>query len=247
MPRNNWTYMLRLLRRNPERIRMDRLALYMQEFAELLGVENQPVFRKIVRASTGIAAAVPSAHQKRSAERLHVAKTKPDSNPGRNLRMIETMLGEDSIKTAELLDTSRNVVYLFKADVPGVADGARVVQTGVVDGTITGLVGADDTMHLHLRDQQDRDLRFVVRDETMARKLLTHFRQGLVRLCVHGSWRRTDQGWVPESNRCTVDSFELLDATPLSEIFRSLTKVPGNGWLTLDDPQAAWRDLRGVN
>jgi len=246
MPKINWDFMLRL-HRNPDRIPMARLAEYMREFADLLGADNEPVFKTIVKASTGIAACVPSKHHKAVRLRVHAAQAKPDSRPAHALRSIETMLGADGITEAQLKDASARVIYLFKPALSESDSSVRVQQEGSIDGVVTGLVGADDSMHLYIRDMLDRDLRFIVRDEQLARQLLGYFRQGSVRVYVHGTWQRSDDGWRPEANRCTVDRFEALEEISLVELFGDLSKVSQNAWLAEDDPQTTWRDLRGVN
>lgn len=246
MARASWTYMLRLLRRNPDRIRMDRLAEYMREFAKLLGTENHPTFRGVRKASTGIKAAIPASHQHAANIRLRAARAVPDSKGASALRAIETMMAEDRIQCAEMQDASKRV--LFRLEAPAVNDPveAQIYQSGTVDGTITGIIGADDTMHLYLRDHLDRDLRLVVRSEEMARQILAHFRRGTVRVAVHGTWVRTEQGWIPDTNKCTVDRFESLeDMSPIA-IFEAMRAVPGNGWADLPDADAAWRELRGI-
>lgn len=238
--------MLRIMRRNPERIPMDRLAEYLRLFADLLGAENQPVFKGIKRASTGLRAAIPPERQNHAHLRLVEAKSLPDSKPGRVLRAIEDTLGADSIKEAQLLDSSEKVIYLFSGHVEQATEVVRLYQTGSVDGVVTGLVGADDTMHLHLRDHLDRDLRLVIRNESLARELLTRFRHGRVRLSIRGTWLRAEAGWIPEASKCTVDAFEDLDETPLCEVFGSVASIDGNGWSAMDDPLAQWESLRGL-
>lgn len=242
----NWTYMLRLLRRNPDRVRMDRLGDYLKEFAELLGLENEPVFKRVVKKSTGIAASVPPARRQKAHLRLLEARTTPDSRPARHMRRIEAFMGEDSIGQAELLDNTGKVVYLFSASKPPEEVEAKVWQHGTVDGVVTGMVGADDTMHLYLRDAFDRDLKLIVRDEALARRLLRNFRDGCVRISAHGTWVRTDRGWIPEANRCTVDSFEALEDTSPVDVFDALARSEGNGWSEADDAQALWKEIRGI-
>lgn len=238
--------MLRITRRTPDRFPMERLGEYIRQFGELLGAENKPVFRGIKNASIGIRAAVPDARTNNAFARIIQAKSDPKCRAARFLRGIESMLGEDGIPEAQLLDSSENVIYLFKGAAADDSQVFRVYQDGVVDGIVTGLVGADDTMHLHLRDHFDRDLRLVVRDEKLARELLVHFRQGHVRLSICGQWVRSDAGWVPESGKCTVTSFEKLDDMPASEVFSAFAAVPENGWLDFEDPQLAWAELRGL-
>lgn len=238
--------MLRIMRRNPERIPMDRLAEYLRLFADLLGAENHPVFKGIKRASTGLRAAIPLERQNHAILRLVEAKSQPESRPGRVLRAIEDALGADSIKEAQLLDSSEEVIYLFSGHAEQASEIVRLYQSGSVDGAVTGLVGADDTMHLHLRDHLDRDLRFVIRNEPLARELLMRFRQGRVRLAIHGTWVRAEAGWMPEASKCTVDAFADLDEAPLREVFASVASIDGNGWSTMDDPNGQWESLRGL-
>lgn len=242
-----WTYMLRLPSRYPEQIRLDRLAEYMREFAHLLGLENDPKFAGIKRASTGLRARVPARKRDHVWKRIQTAKHRPGSRPAKHLQSIEEMLGEDSIRSGELLDYEGKVLYLFKSEEPVPMDRQVIKQAGEVDGVVTGVVGADDTMHLHLRDCLSRDLRLVIRSEALARELLTYFRAGQVRVRAHGCWIRTESGWVPEVNRCYVDGFEALDETPAAEVLNAIGRHPDLGWSSLPDPMAAWRDLRGIH
>lgn len=239
--------MLRILQRNPDRIRMDRLGEYIRQFAELLGTENSPTFKGIKKASTGLKAAIPAEREHYARLRLVEARTNSESRPARVLKSIEDMMGKDSIKEAQLLDSVGNVVYLLRGHVEEPDKAPKLYQHGNIDGIVTGIVGADDTMHLHLRDHFDQDLKLVIRNESLARDLLKQFRKGHVRLNVHGTWHRTDFGWVPESNKCTVDSFEVLEETPLQDVFMEIAAIPGNGWKSLDDPISEWEKLRGLH
>ena len=241
-----WTYMLRLLRCNPDRLRMDRLAEYLREFAEVLGLENAPVFKAIIKKSVGIATVVPIERQRSTHLRLLDARNKPESRAARHMQRIEALMGEDAIGQAELQDHTGKVIHLFKAGKPVEMAEAEVWQHGTVDGVVTGMVGADDTMHLYLRDVFDRDLRLIVRNEILARSLLRNFRAGCVRVSAHGTWVRTDHGWVPGINRCTVDSFETLDDASPADIFAALAQSEGNGWKEVDNAQALWEEIRGI-
>lgn len=241
-----WTYMLRIPGGSPATLPMDRLADYLKEFAELLGLENKPVFVGIKNASIGLKSKVPARRRERAWKRIQEAKYKPASRPGRHLKSIESMLGRDGFRTAELRDNTDKVLCLFRSEEQLSMHTISIKKRGDVDGVVTGLRGADDTMHLYLRDQLSRDHSLVVRDETLARDLLRHFRTGLVRLRVHGSWQRTEDGWVPESGKCVVDGYDELDQTPAAEVMASLIAIPGNGWVDVEDPEAVWRELRGV-
>lgn len=243
----DWTYMLRILGTSPRTLPMDRLAEYLAEFAALLGAENEPVFAGMVNASAGLKARLPARRRASAWKRLQEAKYRPASRPGCHLRKIEALLGEDAFGPAELKDSADNVIYLFQPTKQADVLTARIQQEGEVDGVVTGMVGADDTMHLYLRDATSRDYRLVVRNEDLARRLLSHFRVGSVRVRVHGHWVRTEDGWMPESGKCTVDAFDVLDETPLSDVLALATGHPQNGWAQMEDPAAAWRALRGIH
>ncbi len=247
MAPDRYTYMLRLLKRNPERIRMDRLAEYMRLFADLLGLDNDPVFKGIKKASTGLKVAIPPDRRLYAALRLIESGANSESKPARLVRDLEGMLGIDGIAEAQLLDADSNVIRLLRGVAPANDKLDRLYQEGTVDGTVTGLVGADDTMHLHLRDQRSLDYRLVVRDEEMARGILHHFRHGTIRATIQGTWVRTEHGWIPEANKCTVKAFEPLDDTPVSKVFEELAALPGNGWAAVETPEERWKELRGIH
>lgn len=170
------------------------------------------------------------------------------SKPHRAFEQLEEEMGADGILHAQLLDRNEKVVFLLHGHVATNEDVEiiRVYQEGTVDGVVTGLVGADDTMHLHLRSTEGRDIKLVVRDEDLAREMLGHFRKGIVRVTAKGYWVRKEGGWFPES-KCSAKSFELLDETPLSEVLRTFASVEQSGWRTMEHPEQFWRDLRGMN
>ena len=245
MKNPNWTYMLRIMR-NPDRIPMERLGEYVREFARLLGVENGPRFKGIKKASTGLKAYIPPSREHEVSVRLFQAKSDPCSRAAKSRQVIEDMLGKDAINDAQLLDANENIVFHLR----GESDDLqlhRLQQKGVVDGVVTGVVGADDTMTLHLRDHLNQDLRLEIRNEALARELLLKFRGGMVRVYVDGSWLRTASGWKPEASKCRVERFEILDDTPIGQIFEALAAIDGSEWKSLKDPMNEWRSLRGMH
>ncbi len=245
--RGKWSYQLRLLGMSPSTIPMDRLGLYLQEFAALLGSENFPVFNGLKKASVGVLAIVPEMRSHHVHARLVQAKSDPGSRPGRHASKIQDMVDADSIPGAEIRDQSDNVIYLFPRRIMENAVTPTLMQSSTIDGMVTGIVGADDTMHLHLRDWADRDIKIIVRDVGMARDLLTHFRKGCVRVTVEGLWKRTDMGWIPENNRCTAKEFVALQEDPVDVIMQRFIAVPGNGWKKMKNPMGFLDELRGAD
>lgn len=127
---------------NPDRIPMERLGDYVREFARLLGVENKPRFKGIKKASTGLKAFIPPSRTHEVSIRLFQAKSDPTSRAAKSRQVLEEMLGKDAINDAQLLDANENVVL----DLHGESDDLqlhRLQKKGVVNGVVTGVVGAD--------------------------------------------------------------------------------------------------------
>ncbi len=240
--------MLRIMGRNPDRIPMERLGEYIQEFAKLLGAENNPTFKGIKKASTGLKAYIP-------AERVHYAharivKAKDTSSTSsqatRSLLRIEEMLGADAISKAQLLSAANDLIYDFHCPAPQIETTIKVSQQGSVDGVVVGIQGVDNTSHVRLLDSLGRILNLVVKDALLARNLATYFKGPQIRLNISGFWVRTDDGWIPESGKCHVDDFQSLENTPPKVIFDDLLKIPNNGWSVMSDPLKNWANLRGL-
>lgn len=243
--KGKWSYQLRLLGMKPSTIPMDRLGLYLNEFAALIGPDNQPIFNGLKDASVGMLALVPDERSHLVQARIVEARINPNSRPGRHAAKIHDLVDADGLPGAEIRDRSDNVIYIFPRRTMETAATPTITQSSTIDGVVTGMVGADDTMHLHLRDWADRDIKIIVRDVDMARDLLTHFRKGIVRVTADGTWKRTEMGWIPDNNRCTARSFEPLMEDPVDVIMERFAAVPGNGWKTMKDPMGFLRELRG--
>lgn len=248
MAKRKFSFMLRLLDRNPDRVEMSRLGEYIREFAMLLGEDNKPTFAGIKKASIGVMAAVPVERTHYSRARITQARLDEGSKPGKHLHHIEEMMGKDAIGVAQILDQDDNIIHVIFGIKPEATSATeRLFQESIVDAVVTGLVGVDDTMHLHARDGFDRDLKLLVRDEKLAREILLRFRIGTVRMVVRGTWLRTENGWSPEASKCTVQSFQVLDDTPFGEVLERIARIPGNGWTELKDPLSTWDNIRGIH
>jgi hypothetical protein len=243
-----WTYMLRIMGRNPDRIPMERLGEYIQEFAKLLGSENNPTFKGIKKASTGLKAYIPAERVHYAHARIVKAKdtTSTSNQATRSLLRIEEMLGADAISKAQLLSAANDLIYDFHCPAPQIETTIRVNQQGSVDGVVVGIQGVDNTSHVRLLDPLGRILNLVIKDALLARNLATHFKGSQIRLNISGVWMRTDDGWIPESGKCHVDDFQSLENTSPKVIFDDLLKIPNNGWSVMSDPLKNWANLRGL-
>lgn len=239
------TFTLRILKAKPSDVPMDRLGEYLTKFADLLGKDNSPVFKAVKNKSVGIVAVVNSARVVNVKARITQARTNPESRAGRALAGINSMLESDAHYEAELIDPNSNVVYLFSNKPKVDSEIYRVQMSGEVDGVLLGISGRDETMHIHILDHYDRDIRLLVRSEALARQMLKHFRGEPIRILVDGNWVRTDTGWMPESNRCSALSFEVLSTEPPSQVFSRFLGDSSHDWLSLEEPLHFLAELRG--
>ena len=236
-------FSLKLRGRKPEELTLDRVAGYLRLLAQLLGIENRPIFQDVREGSVVLAASVESTRVVAVSLRLTLAQTQPNSKAARPLRDIEDEMRKDGIPDAELIDPMHVVLCRMHAANEPIL--YTVSQVGEIDGEITGVLGVDDTLHVRVRDLHGRDVRLTVRNLDIGRDLARAFRGGPIRLHVHGQWNRTDSGWAPDGNKCFIDRYEMLDAAEPSELFAQLRSIPGNGWAQVKDAMAQWSDLRG--
>ena len=237
-------YLLKLHGRTPSELRLDRIAEYLRLLAQLLGLENQPIFSDVRDGSVLLAAYVEPARIAAINARLNLVRAQPDGKEARPLRDLEDEMRRDGISDADLIDPTDTVVCrLHAANEPVMCS---VCQSGEVDGEVTGVMGVDNTLHVRVRDLAGRDVRLTVRNLDLGRDLARAFRAGPVRLHVHGQWNRTPIGWLPDAKKCFIDRFEPLDAAPPSAVFAQLRAIPGNGWQKAEEPLLAWSDLRGL-
>lgn len=238
-------YSLKLYDRKPQDISLDKLAEYLKEFALILGKKNQPVFSSVNEGSVVLRAKIPEHNQILVDQRLlDAGQGNTQSGVSKHLFHLEAMMLGDGISKAELLNPQQRILISLQAanDEPVTHS---VIQSGEVDGEITGVLGADETMHITLKEWSGRIVK-LVSGVQIGRELGHHIRTGVIRLYVHGLWNRTDVGWKPDPQKCFIDRFDVLDESGIIDIFDKLRAIPGNGWATEPDPLALWRKLRGI-
>lgn len=239
------TYSLKLYDRKLADISLDRLAEYLKDFAHVLGKDNHPIFSSIDEGSILLRAKVPSSKVSTIDKRLLDAQSgDTQSGLSKVLIKMENMMSEDGISKAEFINHDQHVVVALLA-ANDEATAHWVTQVGEVDGEIVGVIGADDTMHVTVKEWGGRIVRLVAQVE-LGRDLGHHLRMGTVRLHVHGRWNRTENGWKPDPKRCFISRFEMLDESSAIHILNELRAIPGNGWRSEPNPMALWQELRGI-
>lgn len=118
--------------------------------------------------------------------------------------------------------------------------------TREVRGFVTDCVQDGCNAYLHVRDSRDRDIKVRVRDAVLARDISPYVSDVMVSMEVEGYWKRTGEGWLPQYGECDVLSFTPLDmSSSIADALNLLTSVAADGWNELDDPIAAWKEIRG--
>lgn len=237
--RSDWDYSLRLRGVNLEGLGLARLAQYMAEFAQLLGDDANPVFAGVVKGSVMLRAKDRSEIPMLTRSRLKRAANDEDEPAHRPFVKITKLLNADGA-TGEVLDHEKNTVVQF----PTRARRAPAVQefvindTGELDGVIVAVEGIDETAHLGLQDQATREVvRIQVRDMQLARLAAANFRGDVIRVRVHGTWRRgVDGKWSPQS--LYADAIEELEQADARSAFVGLGEVRDVGWAKLSDAEA---------
>lgn len=244
MTTRNWTYALRIRGSDPASLPLGKVAEYLREFSALLGDLPSVRFAGLVKGSAVLRSYVPPQDEQVVQVRLLEAKSLPDSPSADQANKVARLLGRDGFR-AELIDRKNNkVLDFFMPEAANRAIGEVIVSdSGTLDGVVVGIQGADDTVHVRLRDSDGVESKVIFRDLTQARELAHRFRGSPVRVHVHGTWKRSVEG-VWTTNNVYADRFEDLDETSALDVFEKLRAIPGNGWSDADDPMNAWRNLR---
>jgi hypothetical protein len=123
-------------------------------------------------------------------------------------------------------------------------DVRTVQQLDTVIGKVIKIGGRDETVPMTVETADGSYVDVTLRGRELARKLAPMLFGADIRISGLATWRRDAEGaWS-----CTgmlVDSFDIPDGSPLSEMFASLRELPNNGWSAYDDPIAEWKNLRG--
>lgn len=241
-----WDFALRLRGTDPKRLPMADLAVYLKEFAALLGVENKPVFTGIIKGSALLKSDVQTDYPSLILSRIRMAANDESSDGAPHYQRIQALTSKDGL-TAQLLDSNKVVLIDFKKNQISEEHEPIVVHdTAELDGQVVSIAGQDDTVHVQLMGAGGRKSSITIRNLTVARDLAKRFRAGMVRIRVHGTWRRSSEG-VWEAHNIYADGFEDLEESSPLDVFKALRDVPNNGWLKHENPIKIWEHMRGLH
>ena len=242
--KHDWDYALRIRGTTPRAVPLARLGEYLKAYAALLGDANSPTYAGVVNGSALLRASVEPDRKAQTRTRLLAVSAGVDDALLKANDTLAQMLAADGLSGA-VEDRSGAVILEFRRpDLDPDAMEHVVQDVGIVDGVVVGLQGIDDTVHLRLLGGDGQSIKVTVRDLAQARQLAVHFRGEMLRVHLHGSWKRGPEGrWEPHA--IYLDRFEELSDEPVGELLSRLSALPGNRWATMDAPHELLRRLRG--
>lgn len=238
------TYTLRIKGSHPNKLPLDRLALYLAEMAKLLGEKELVHLDRVAVGSAALRAwAEPEAALSVS-ERVSLAishSDDADQEAIKALSRINDLLSQDG-KKGELKNPSGAVIYPF----PGkkkVKENNEIVldQESTVTGRVIKIGGRDDTIPLLLKDSDGAEYRCTIKGEGLAREISSHYLGDPIEVSGKGRWRRTIDGrWILEN--LTVTSWSAL-STDWDAAYELMGKL-ASGWKDVADIEGRCAEIR---
>jgi hypothetical protein len=219
-------YAFRIIEAKPETISMARLAIYMAEFARLLGHPDEVHFSRIVDGSVGIIARVLAEDVAVISPRVRdAARGLFDADGMSAFKKLNDYLGEDGW-TAELPLPRGGEVIIF----PGTKKSSKAIrivnQHTSVQGRLVRIEGSGDLVKVGLDIDGDLVARIAV-NAVHAKELAQLFHQH-VRISGDGRWKRDAEGkWLLDNLNAT--SFEALEDVPLADTLSRLKEILPSG------------------
>lgn len=224
----------------PDTIPMERLAQYMGDLAAMLGDPNSVHFVELVEGSTNLVHTIEHEAFPKVSERLvQVARGDADVVYMAAYRAINRKLKEDNADGALIREDqpAATILEFPGVKVPDVIQIEPVRQNGTIDGAVISLGGRDKTVPV--RVQRGDTIYRCSTSRQIARQLGAHIFGSELRFVGVGIWLRDEEG-VWSLKVFEIQSFELLDTTPLDQVVSDLRAIRGD-WSTVSD---AWEELQ---
>jgi hypothetical protein len=212
-------YELHIAAFSPATIPMARLSEYMADFAALLGHEEHVHFEKLSEGSVAILSRVDPVAEVKVQRRLEEVRygTAPRAAM-EALSAIDDKLAADNA-VGSIRRGSAKIIEFPGRNRPKESSLGPIVQPGTVDGEVIQVGGRDETINVHIKSGDD--FHRCITTKAIARRLAHHIFGPPVRLRGRGTWSRAESGeW--KLHRFDIETFEVLDETPLSKLFDGL-------------------------
>lgn len=221
---------------SPETLPLDRLAFYLAQLATVFGENASVHFSGVQKGSAILKMSVEETARPKVYNRL--MKLKNGQGPRdalKALAVIDDGLAEDNAIGS--ITDNNNVIYV---DFAG-RNKAKPVkygpfrERGSIQGQLIRVGGSDETVPALIQDGE-RKYNCTASVE-MSKKLAKHYMGETLRLHGTGQWTREIDGrWNMIS--FVIDDFEILDDSPFDDVVKSIRKITGNDWESIEDPDA---------
>jgi hypothetical protein len=224
----DYEYTFRIDAFTPETIPMARLAEYLAELSKLVGHNQSTHFDRLEEGSARLVYKIDAVDAPQVEQRL--ARTgEPDAPKDlkKAFDALDYMLANDNA-VGELRNPNGTVIIPFPGrDRPNALSFPAFRQDGSIDGQVVRIGGKDATAHVILKDGAVTYSNINLTRQ-MARQLRSYLYDQKVRLIGSGRWARSPEG-VWKLLEFSVDRFEVLDDSSLTEVLESLRDIPDNG------------------
>jgi hypothetical protein len=213
---------------NPLTLPMARLGEYINYLAVLYGERDHIHFLRVTKGSAALVKQIDSEAIEKVRLRVKTACNGPDSDTAGAYDRIDDMLFRDHATGAVYLGGAKILQFPGKKRAKTESIGP-ISQQDFIDGQLIRIGGKDETIPVHVRDE-DGMIHFCTANIETAARLGPLY---LKYVRVHGTatWNRDETGqWERAFFR--VDNVEELDNRTLKEAVRELRAVEGPEWPT---------------
>ena len=208
---------------------MARLAEYMAELARLLGEQDLVHFSHLQPGSAVLVSNIDAPAAPKVSERLE--KVKGGYAPRDAMqayKALDTLLAKDNAVATLTVDGGAEVIAFPGRNRPKSVRYGPFREDGSLDGVVIRIGGRDDTIPVLLKDAEGAEYPCQTTIE-LSKQLALHYRTATVRVHGSGKWVREESGlWALQ--QFDINSFEVLDDGPLTDVVSNLRAVEGGEW-----------------
>jgi hypothetical protein len=114
-------------------------------------------------------------------------------------------------------------------------------------GVIVGISQSNGQTYVQLRHERDQEIKLRVRYRELADEMSSRVHGEAVSVVISGYWERATMGWLPQPDHCDAVHLISFNSTRMGDAPRRVLPEVSDGWGALDDPIAAWKELRGCD
>jgi hypothetical protein len=236
-------YVFKIKGHTPESLPMERLAVYLADLAKMLGEPDHIHFIDITEGSANLAWAVEESALPIVEERLdEIARGDADVTYMNAFRSLNRRLREDKTEGVIFPEGGAVVLPFAGATVPEPVAFSGIPKVGSIDGVVIRVGGKREEINVGVQSSAGVFSKCVT-TKAVAKALANHMFDDELRLYGSGRWSRSDEGqWTLQ--KFIISHFEVLDPTPISEVFSDLRAIGEGAWRG-DNLWADAMDVRG--